>query len=127
MEADDPRAPVEQQYLIIVMLLTIVQDLKRLEGEYFRRVAHDQAGHLRPDVDAIHFAAVIAANVHPRYAEAMLGYISKQEPGEKWIAENIHPLIVNLRMQEEYSIKFSFLRCSRKGSESHTKGISTSY
>lgn len=93
---------IEQQYLIIVMLLTIVQDLKRLEGEYFRRVAHNQAGHLRPDVDAVHFAAVIAANVHPRYAEAMLGYISKQEPGEKWIAENIHPLIVNLRMQEEY-------------------------
>lgn len=94
---------VEQQYLPIVALLTIVQDLKRLEGNYFHRVPHNKGSLQRPEADAIRLAAVIASNVHTKYGQAMLGYVgSGTQCEETWIRNELQSLIFNESLIEDY-------------------------
>lgn len=93
---------IEQQFLPLVAIRMLVQNLKRVEKNFAHRVAHDQKAERDNDVIMCQLAAVIAANVNPKFACAMLGYMNKMQDESDWLIANMPCLISNPKLESEY-------------------------
>ena len=93
---------IEQQFLPLVAIRMLIQNLKRIEKNFAHRVAHDQKAERDSDVVMVQLAAVIAANVNPRLACAMLGYMNNMQDESDWLMANMPCLISNPQLESEY-------------------------
>lgn len=93
---------IEQQFLPLVAIRMLVQNLKRIEKNFAHRVDHDQKAERENDVIMVQLAAVIAANVNPKLACAMLGYMNNMQDESDWLIANMPCLISNPKLESEY-------------------------
>ena len=76
---------IEQELIPLAAILMLVDNMKRIEGDYRHRREKGASGRVVIENEAVRFAAVIAAHVHTRWARALLNSLSKAETNREWL------------------------------------------
>ncbi|MEL7739074.1 hypothetical protein AAG614_11880 [Citromicrobium bathyomarinum] len=76
---------IEQELIPLAAILMLVDNMKRIEGDYRRRREKGASGRVVIENEAVRLAAIIAAHVHARWARALLNSLSNAENDEDWL------------------------------------------
>jgi hypothetical protein len=76
---------IEQQFIPLAAIILMIANMKDVEGEYLRRRTRGGDGAARNENEAVRLAAIIAANVHPRWARALLNAVDDVVSDQDWL------------------------------------------
>ncbi|QDH35121.1 hypothetical protein [Porphyrobacter sp. YT40] len=76
---------IEQELIPLVAVIMLIENMKRIEGDYRHRREKGASGRIVIENEAVRLAAVIAAHVHTRWARALLNSLSKAETNKDWL------------------------------------------
>ena len=76
---------IEQQFIPLAAVIMMIGNMKDVEGQYLRRRTRGGNGWVRNEDEAVRLAAIIAANVHPRWARALLNAVDDDVSDQDWL------------------------------------------